>query len=299
MDRHPVVLLVLDEVVTERARPGLAGVGAEHLEKLRRFGDAVEQLDVGDGHDRELGDAEVTHVDREPGPLGRHGRRELGTKDVDCSGRRDQIVERDEHREDRDPGAKAVEHGVARRERLHRTRKLTYPGNPGAPEEVASVLADGQAIYASFEINMDVWSYKTPKPGGVIPDWQPDGTGGHAVALSGYRSTPTGRQFLVHNSWGPGWADGGYAWVSETMVRERLKDAFTVTVGDAAGNPLPQAAPPAPTPQPQLPFPFPFPLPTPAPQTPQSPQPPQASGCPAGQLRDALFGACVAACPSI
>ncbi len=156
---------------------------------------------------------------------------------------------------------------------------------PGNPDEIAGVLVDGQAIYASVEINMKVWSLWKGQGGGVIPDWQPDGTGGHAVVLSGYRMTPAGRQFLLHNSWGTDWADGGYAWISEAMIRERLLDAFVVTVGDAAGNPLPQAAPPpTPTPSPQFPFPFPIPA-------------PQAGGCPAGQVRDAMLGSCSGSCP--
>jgi hypothetical protein len=172
-------------------------------------------------------------------------------------------------------------------------------GKPGNPDEIATVLAEGQAIYAGFDIDMKVWGHTTPKPGGVMPDWQSTAGAGHAVVLSGYRITPTGRQFLVHNSWGPGWAEGGYAWISEAMVRDRLDDAFVVTVGDAAGAPLPHTvfpkATPAPAPTPQLPFPFPFPTPTPTPSQPSSPQ---ASGCAAGQVRDALFGTCSSPCPS-
>ena len=36
---------------------------------------------------------------------------------------------------------------------------------------------------------------------------------GHAYLLVGYREEPDGTYFLIHNSWGRLWGDGGYAWV--------------------------------------------------------------------------------------
>ena len=54
---------------------------------------------------------------------------------------------------------------------------------------------------------------------GVIPDWS-EPNGGHAVTMAGYRETPQGRQFLLHNNWGTSWGDKGYGWISEAMVTE-------------------------------------------------------------------------------
>ncbi|WP_171168703.1 C1 family peptidase [Streptomyces sp. I05A-00742] len=55
--------------------------------------------------------------------------------------------------------------------------------------------------------------------------------GGHAVAFVGY--TSEGR-FIVRNSWGTGWADGGFAYATE----EYAKKAFTETYGVSLGHPL-------------------------------------------------------------
>ena len=54
-----------------------------------------------------------------------------------------------------------------------------------------------------------------------------------AVVMSGYRSTPSGKQFLIHNSWGESWGDKGYAWVSEAMVKKFMHHAYKVKLGGA------------------------------------------------------------------
>jgi hypothetical protein len=146
--------------------------------------------------------------------------------------------------------AKAEASGVYRIMTFHPLKH-----GPADPDEIARVLGTGQAIYAGFDIDTKSWSSDSRQNGGVLADWQPDGSGGHAVALVGYRSTASGRQFLVHNSWGKGWGDGGYGWVSEAMVKARIREAFTVTVGDSNGA----LATPTPSPSP-----LPVPLPTPA-----------------------------------
>ena len=63
----------------------------------------------------------------------------------------------------------------------------------------------------------------------VMPDWD-DAGGGHAVVVSGYRETPSGRQFLIHNSWGESWGDKGYAWFSEKMVLKKMYYAYKVKI---------------------------------------------------------------------
>jgi len=195
---------------------------------------------------------------------------------------------------------------------------------PVDADEVARVLGTGQAIYVGFDIDTKAWSAANRRNGGVLGDWTPDGSGGHAVALVGFRPATSGggRQYLVHNSWGKGWGDGGYAWVSEAMVKQRIHEAFTVTVGDAGGTalstaslpvpvptptawpwPIPAPAPtqtPAPTPAPTqapapapgattFPFPFPFPLPAPAPAA-------GGATCASPSVRDLLTAQCVAPC---
>jgi hypothetical protein len=84
--------------------------------------------------------------------------------------------------------------------RYRMIRMKTLDAGPSLPAQVAALLATGRAVFVGFDLDLRLWGAQRHKPGAVIPDWQPDGTSGHAVALVGYRSTPEGRQFLVHNS---------------------------------------------------------------------------------------------------
>lgn len=114
------------------------------------------------------------------------------------------------------------------------------------PDLFVADLAMGKDIWLAMDINTDAWSKVS---GGVIHDWATH-DGGHAIAFAGYRLTPNGRQFLVHNSWGTRWGDGGYAWISEAMVRQHVSQvngqplAYTLKVVDLS------APPPPPTPLP-------------------------------------------------
>lgn len=136
--------------------------------------------------------------------------------------------------------------------------------------QMASVLASGQSIYAAFDYNKDAWG-AVGSGGSVIPDYE-RGEGGHAVVIVGFRTRQNGRQFLLHNSWGTEWRDGGYAWISEAMVRRHLKEAFTLEVSAPLGNARPSG------------------------QTPNG-QSPADAGCAPGQARDTVLGWCAPACP--
>jgi hypothetical protein len=52
--------------------------------------------------------------------------------------------------------------------------------------------------------------------------------GAHQVLLSGYAMTPNGTYYLVHNSWGPKWGDGGYAWLHEDFLKAFWVDKIMV-----------------------------------------------------------------------
>ena len=92
----------------------------------------------------------------------------------------------------------------------------------------------------------------------TLPDWEPDGEGGHAVTIVAYTTKDGRRWFLLHNSWGPSWGEDGYAWISAEMVRARLVDAWTVILADAQGRVLGSGVtPPPPPPPPPIPPPQP------------------------------------------
>jgi hypothetical protein len=99
---------------------------------------------------------------------------------------------------------------------------------PPNMEELVGILAGGADIWSAFLIDGYAWSNKKMK-NAVIQDWN-DYSGGHAVVISGYRDTPSGRQFLIHNSWGESWGEKGYAYVSEAMVNKWLYYAYKVKI---------------------------------------------------------------------
>lgn len=100
--------------------------------------------------------------------------------------------------------------------------------SPPNIDELMSILATGADIWAAFLIDGYAWSNRK-MVNGVIPDY-PTRTGGHAVVISGYRDTPTGKQFLIHNSWAESWGDKGYAWVTEATINKWLYFAYKVKI---------------------------------------------------------------------
>jgi len=141
------------------------------------------------------------------------------------------------------------------------------PTDPVDPEQIAMVLASGEAIWAAFAFYRPAWQSISGNRGSVLPYFPPHlQHSSHAVTLEGYRSTPRGRQFLIHNSWGLDWGEGGYAWVDETTLRAHLNTAYRVLVADASipiprpdGNcrhgrvPILDTCAPPPPPTPDLP----------------------------------------------
>lgn len=101
---------------------------------------------------------------------------------------------------------------------------------PAKIEQIIQTLASGSDLWIAMKIDGFAWSNKLMK-NGVIPDWN-EPNGGHAVTMAGYRETPQGRQFLVHNNWGTSWGDGGYGWVSEAMVQKWMHFAYKVKIAD-------------------------------------------------------------------
>ncbi len=51
---------------------------------------------------------------------------------------------------------------------------------------------------------------------------------GHAMLVAGYASMKGGAYFLLHNSWGPNWGDGGYAWIHEETLKAHLDEALVL-----------------------------------------------------------------------
>lgn len=114
--------------------------------------------------------------------------------------------------------------------------------------QIVSALSTGRAVYAGVGIDSASWSYRNLQNGVLVP-YGSETRGGHAVTLIGYRTLPTGRQFLLQNSWGKSWADGGYAWMTESELRRHLHDAFILDATPVGAQPIATVIP---QPQPQV-----------------------------------------------
>jgi hypothetical protein len=138
---------------------------------------------------------------------------------------------------------------------------------------VAAYLATGADIWAAMWIDEKAWYHPA---NAVIPDYAvadeaiANATGeAHSVTFSGYDWRSGTLRFLIHNSWGDGWGEKGYAWISQAMVEKYLQQAYKVTVEDLASPPAKPGEPTALT----------------------------DDDCPEDELVDALTGRCAPICP--
>jgi hypothetical protein len=104
---------------------------------------------------------------------------------------------------------------------------------------IMNALSSLRSVYVSINIDSRAWDYRNVRSG-MLLEYDYADRGAHAVVVAGYRPAGLSRQFLLHNSWGTGWGDGGYVWISEAALRKHLNEAYVV---DAApvGAPVPAA----------------------------------------------------------
>lgn len=99
---------------------------------------------------------------------------------------------------------------------------------PPNMDELQSILATGADIWAAFTVDFPAWS-NSGMTNGVIPNYTRS-AGGHAVVISGYRETNSGKQFLIHNSWGESWGEKGFAWITEQTLSAKMYHAYKVKI---------------------------------------------------------------------
>ena len=118
-----------------------------------------------------------------------------------------------------------------------RFTEIEYLGVPDVSVLEAKIAA-GQDVVATFELPGSF--APTGRPGArYVPHWtrSAGADAGHALLLSGYVRLPHGTYFLAHNSWGPWWGDGGYAWLHEATVRSWIRDAVAVDAEPVESGP--------------------------------------------------------------
>lgn len=84
-------------------------------------------------------------------------------------------------------------------------------------------LSNNGPILAGLNVD-DTWNNATATKGNVDAYQPTTVRGGHAVCIVGY----TADRFIVRNSWGAGWGDNGFAYVTDTYV---LAAFFTESYG--------------------------------------------------------------------
>ena len=107
--------------------------------------------------------------------------------------------------------------------------EVQYLGSSPDTLVLEEELAAGQDVIVTIE-PPPAFVPKGQAGSKYVPDYaKSSGPGsGHSLLVAGYAHFPHGTYFLLHNSWGTAWGDGGYAWIHETTLRRWSKEAVAV-----------------------------------------------------------------------
>ncbi|MCC6725633.1 MAG: DUF4384 domain-containing protein [Saprospiraceae bacterium] len=146
---------------------------------------------------------------------------------------------------------------------------LFYPEEGDNSQKINSVkkaLAEGYPVLLGFTVPESFYESG--------PLWEPKETDGgpsgqhglHAMCIVGYDDAKHGGAFRILNSWGTGWADGGFFWVKyDDFAKWSLVALQAYPPAVVEEEPVVDNDPPTPTPSPTPNPPKPEPLPTPEP----------------------------------
>lgn len=97
-------------------------------------------------------------------------------------------------------------------------RRLAPAGSiTPSPEAVQGALDDGALPVIGIAL-FDTW-FQAAADGRIsLPDSSMSPLGGHAVAVVGYRGPSDAVEFIVRNSWGADWGDGGHGYLPAAYV---------------------------------------------------------------------------------
>jgi hypothetical protein len=155
-------------------------------------------------------------------------------------------------------------------------------------DSLRRTVAHGSDVWMAMRVSASHFQHPLPShdslPQVIVHFERAETRSGHAMTIAGYAVRPTGTYFLLHNSWGSDWGDGGYAWIHAQTLSRSIEAAYVVEAELRSAQPL---ATPGPTPPQSQP---PTPRWTPVPRI----KPPQ---CPGGLVVDAVTRRCTGTCP--
>jgi hypothetical protein len=112
--------------------------------------------------------------------------------------------------------------------KINETKKVIYKDNP---------VIIAMKCYGSFSNATDIWNGRTDSDKGY-----------HAMCVIGYDDNKNGGSFQLINSWGLGWGNGGFTWVTYDDYYRYVNNAYAIYVKKKE---LPKPKPdPQPTPEP-------------------------------------------------
>lgn len=108
--------------------------------------------------------------------------------------------------------------------------------SPVDTTQIAALLAEGEAFYVALSFDRAAWESLSQGGGSILPR-QPNPDQAHAVTMVGYRPGRYEREFIIQNSWGTSWGEGGYAYVPESTLREIWSNGYRVRTGAGGVTP--------------------------------------------------------------
>lgn len=124
----------------------------------------------------------------------------------------------------RQPTARVMADGAK-----HLALKYARVDNTGGDLQMASSIAGGLPVVIGISVYESFESQEVANTGVVpLPAPSEQMLGGHCMLAIGYRTATGGmREYLVRNSWGSAWGDGGHCWIPATyLINQDLASDF-------------------------------------------------------------------------
>jgi C1A family cysteine protease len=119
------------------------------------------------------------------------------------------------------PSIKAMRQAVGHR--IHSYYRIKQTGKDRIPEVIAALRGRHPVVFGT-QISKTFGDIKAPYVCGIPKDTE----GGHAQVIVGW----LGGLFKVKNSWGSGWADGGFSYFTpEYIAWDQTQDIWVPTMG--------------------------------------------------------------------